>query len=469
MALTKDFSLVAVSSAINLCIGLLTTPVITRMALPSDYGNWSLFSVYTNVIYLFCTLGFDQVLVRYFYTSDDKKYKIKLVSICWLYPVLCATFIIIPVVLVLDEFFLDWTVTIYILLWLNILMSILNRITSIVLRFTDNIVYLSIFTILHKAVYVALAVLLLINSSNGFLSLTFSTIISTAVVVGGSLIVSKKYWANPLLFYKEMDIREFVKYGFPLMMASSVYIVFQTIDKMVIKQFCTSEELGIYASAASLIALLAIVHSSFNTVWWPAVMKKYEEDSCDTSFYVRANNMISVVMLMLGVLMIAFKDIIVLFLGPRYRDASIFIPFLMFQPIMYTISETTVLGLTFLKKSKIQLYISLGSFLVNLVLCISLTRVWGTKGTSIAVGTSYIIFFILRSIFSNYYYKIPIPYFKLSVSILLLYAFAVYETMLPTSWFSYVFASFLFVAYTMLYRSSILEMLSYIGNKLKKK
>ena len=301
MALSKDFTLVAFSSFVNLAIGLVTTPIITRIALPADYGNWSLFCVFTNVIYMFCTLGYDQVLVRYFYEQDKDNYKKRLVSICWFYPFLCATILIVPILFVLDRFFLDWYYVFYLLLWLNILLSILNRIAGIVLRFTDKVMYLSLFTIVHKAVYVAFAVFLLLHNNDGFLALVIGTILSTLIVVVGSIAVSKQLWEKPTFFYTDLKVTEHFKYGVPLMVASSVYMVFQTIDKLVVKHFCTADQLGIYASAASLIALLAIVQSSFNTVWWPAVMKKYEQDQTDKIFYVKAHNVISAAMLILGV------------------------------------------------------------------------------------------------------------------------------------------------------------------------
>ena len=167
--------------------------------------------------------------------------------------------------------------------------------------------------------------------------------------------------------------------------------------------------------------------------------------------------------------MIVFKDLIVLFLGPNYRDASIYIPFLMFQPIMYTISETTVLGLTFLKKSKIQLYISLIACCCNLLLCVVLTRFWGTQGASIAVGTSYVLFFVIRTIWSNKYYKLPIPFYKLCVSIFTLYLFAIYETLQPSTCLSYCIALLLLTTYILLYRSSILIIVNLVKNKLSRK
>ena len=49
--------------------------------------------------------------------------------------------------------------------------------------------------------------------------------------------------------------------------------------------------------------------------------------------------------------MISCKDLLVLLLGEDYRGASVMIPFLCLSPIMLTISDTTVIGITFSKKA----------------------------------------------------------------------------------------------------------------------
>ena len=49
--------------------------------------------------------------------------------------------------------------------------------------------------------------------------------------------------------------------------------------------------------------------------------------------------------------MISCKDLLVLLLGEDYRGSAVMIPFLCLSPIMLTISDTTVIGITFSKKA----------------------------------------------------------------------------------------------------------------------
>ena len=76
------------SSLINMAIGLLTTPVITRLVVPESFGQLSIFTMYTNLAVMILCLGMDQTLVRFYYESEDIKYKRELLRECVMLPLL---------------------------------------------------------------------------------------------------------------------------------------------------------------------------------------------------------------------------------------------------------------------------------------------------------------------------------------------------------------------------------------------
>ena len=96
-----------------------------------------------------------------------------------------------------------------------------------------------------------------------------------------------------------------------------------------------------------------------------------------------------------------FRDLIVFLLGDKYYLSKFIIPMLIFIPVMYLISETTVMGISFKKKSKYFLYISIVVSITNILGNIILVPFLGAKGAAISTGVSYILFFALRTYFSN--------------------------------------------------------------------
>jgi len=55
---------------------------------------------------------------------------------------------------------------------------------------------------------------------------------------------------------------------------------------------------------------------------------------------------------------VLFKDQIILILSPDYKNAAIIVPFLMFYPVMYTLSETTRIGINFTRKTYFNILVA---------------------------------------------------------------------------------------------------------------
>ena len=124
--------------------------------------------------------------------------------------------------------------------------------------------------------------------------------------------------------------------------------------------------------------------------------------------------------------MIMCKDVFVLLLGEEYREAALIFPFLMFEPIMYTVSETTVTGLVVKKKSSQQIIVAVVACLTNFLGNWLLTPLLGPKGAAISTGLAYIVFFAMRTVLSNRVFYVDYKLEKLALMIALLVAYAVY-------------------------------------------
>ena len=102
-------------------------------------------------------------------------------------------------------------------------------------------------------------------------------------------------------------------------------------------------------------------------------------------------------MFFVAIFVLMGKDLITFILGEKYKQASSIIPCLVFMPVMYTISETTVLGINFLKKTKFHIIISLVVSVFNIIGNMILVPRFNAVGAAISTGVAYILFFILRT------------------------------------------------------------------------
>ena len=421
----KQIFQLATGAMINLVIGVLTAPIITRLVDPNEYGQLSLFNTYSSIALMVFVLGLDQTFVRYFYIEKEKKYQKKLLSFCIGLPVILAAIgsIVILLCHLANPTFLGFD---NIIIWcfvINIYILILNRFGMLVLRLQYKTALYSAMNILHKVLYVVIVIPLAIFLKRHYLYiLVFATLISVLVTAIISVISERSFWFEKVSDYDlPVSKKEMIQFGFPLMIASGVFLLFQATDKLCVKYYGTYSDVGVYSSAQNLMAVFSIIQTTFNTLWAPKAIDHYETNPDDRSFYIKMNQIITVLMFLFGSCVLLCKDLFVLLLGEKYREASAIIPFLMFNPIMYTVSETTVTGLSITKHTTSQVIITGVSAVVNLFGNMLLIPILGSKGAAVSTGLSYIVFFTLRTVFSNHYFPID---FKLNRFYLLTIVFA---------------------------------------------
>lgn len=428
----NHFVMIGGGTAINLLIGLITTPMITRIVDPVEYGKWSIFTMYAGIgLMVFC-LGLDQSLVRFFYREDDLSYKSNLINFCWRIPVIGAISFgfLISFISYIGLYRFEFETGIIVLLCFHIVVLIFNRFGQLVLRVSYKSGIYSLTTIVQKLIYVCL-VLLAVKTIKGkyFVVMVIATIISYVVPGMISVFSQKDLW----LLHKQnqnndFDKREIILYGLPFILSLGITTIFQSIDKMSLNYYCDYIEVGVYSSAMTLVHIFAILQTTFNTLWTPLVTEYYEKNSEERSFYQKGNRIITVLMFAFGISLILIKDIFALLLGVKYREAAFILPFLIFNPIMYTISESTCMGIGFLKKTKMNIVIAVTACTVNIVGNILLVPFLAGRGAAISTGLSYIVFWAMRTIISNYYYYVDFGIKKFLIITLSTVVYALYST-----------------------------------------
>ncbi|WP_206751207.1 oligosaccharide flippase family protein [Desulfosporosinus sp. Sb-LF] len=428
----KHFMVIGAGTLITMFMGLLTTPIITRIITPEDYGQLSIFNMYTSIAIMVLCLGLDQSLVRYYYSEKDLKYRSGLLFKCVVVPVL-STVAISVIVIILSVFHIiefEFAPKVIVLLCIHILFQLIYRFSVLVVRLEYKSKLFSLLNILSKSVYVGLALpLMFFIKIDYFLSLILATVTAGLLCLLFSIFWQKDVWNfRNCTTQISVSFKSLVQYGWPFIISMGMTQLFQAVDKISLNYFCTYKEVGIYSSALSLVNIFAIIQSTFNSLWAPMAVEHYENDKEDCKFYQQVNQYITIVMFGIGFSLILVKDLLVLLLGSEFREAAYILPFLIFNPIMYTISETTVSGIVFMKKSKMQIVIGAISCLVNFVGNSFLVPVYGYKGAAISTGISYIVFFTLRTLISNRYFYIDFALTRFYIMTVIAVLYAWYNT-----------------------------------------
>lgn len=257
----------------------------------------------------------------------------------------------------------------------------------------------SVCNVLLKILEFIFILLLYKKYGDNYKTLVMAILLSLCIVTLFSIAIERKFW----LFRGDSKIskKEILEFSIPLTLTMALNWVFASSDKIVIKSLSNITELGLYSGAFKIISLLSVLQTGFTTFWTPVVYEHYSKNPEDTEFYKKANDYLSLVFFLIGIGLLMFRNIIILLLGDKYRDAVYIMPMLIFIPVMYLLSETTHMGIGFKKKTKYYLYISIIVSITNLIGNIILVPYLGAKGAAISTGLSYIIFFGCRTYFST--------------------------------------------------------------------
>ena len=285
-----------------------------------------------------------------------------------------------------------------IFMW-SILLRSLNNYSSLVIRMQQKGKIYSFCNVLLKVTEFLFILFLYKKYGDNYKTLVMAILLSLCIVTLFSIAIERKLW----LFrgYSKISKKEILEFSIPLTLTIALNWVFASSDKIVIKSLSNITELGLYSGAFKIISLLSVLQTGFTTFWTPVVYEHYSKNPDDIEFYKKANDYLSLIFFLLGIGILMFRNIIILLLGDKYREAVYIIPMLTFIPIMYLLSETTHMGIGFKKKTKYYLYISIIVSITNLIGNIILVPYLGAKGAAISTGLSYIIFFSCRTYFSS--------------------------------------------------------------------
>lgn len=422
----SQFLAIMGSTVINVLISFFLTPLITRFVDPEEYGKLSMFNLYGNIgLMVFC-MGLDQAMIRFFYACRDDREQRSLVRFCFVVPTI-ATIIVsmiyyVLIVLHVVEFEFGWLASM--VLPGYVFLNIWSRLASMVLRVSYESKKYAFCNIIGRGVYALLVVLTLcvvgIKSFNG---LMICTVFTSAIGVIAATWYGKAYWKWKDIL-EVRNKKEILKYSFPFVLSMSITTVLEAADKFALQSFCTYSELGVYQSALSVVGVFALVQSSFNTLWTPIQTEQFVKNQGDVSLIQKGNQYITVIMFIFGINILLFKDVVVLLLGEKYRDASSILPFLILHPIMYTISETTCSGIDKSQKTILHVIVAFAAGIFNVIGNWILVPILGPRGAAISTGLSYVIFFIVRTVFSNKFYYIDYKLKKLAIVTTMTVAFA---------------------------------------------
>lgn len=462
-SLFKKFLEFAIGNGIVLVLGFFSTFIIGRTIDPTQNGKASMFITYTSLIVLVLTMGIDQAYIRFYNEETDEGKRVLLrksikipILMTFIFGVIITLFYKIISNIMVDE----TSLFLVVLMIINSLFTIIWNFAMINVRMKQKGKAYSFLNAANKGIYILLIIIFYYVFKGNYITLVLATVFSNIMMVIVAVFYEKEDWFKKVKYnHMNTTMKELVIYGVPFIFSMAIIWVFQSIDRIFIKIFSDFEQVGLYSGAMNIVSLLTAVQGVFTTFWTPVAYEKFSKNPEDTEFFTNINQIVSIVMIILSIGLIATKDILIMILGEKYDGAQYIFPFLILMPIMYTISETTVLGINFKKKTKYHIYIAIISALSNIIGNFILVPIYGAKGAAISTGLSYVVFFLARTYFAKRLYEIKLYMGRFLICIASVYLLAIYSSVYKFNYIILFLSIFNIILVIVMYRNIIFSLL----------
>lgn len=461
------FSIGPLGSAL---LGILTIPVLTWMFAVEDIGRFSILQIVMSFSCIFLTLGLDQAYVREYYEVDNKTVIFKTV-------VLTSTFFSILISLFFLLFQMEFISKSAYKISSNylscmtivcVILTMLLRYITLNIRMQEKGLLYSISQITPKIFLLAVILVLFFLDNAKF---DFNKLIA---IQAGSLflvlLIFCLYIKDELICFFKVNfdyeiLGKMLIFGFPLVISGLVFWLMQACSRIFLLNHSTLLEVGLFSVAVSIAAGFSVLTSIFNTIWVPTIYKLIKEGD-PIKEIERVSEFIALAISFILFIVCIGMPLIPQFLPKAYIGIEYVILLCVLQPLFYTLSESTAVGILVKRKTIISIFVSIGGLLTNVILLWALVGKYGAMGAAISLAVSFWIYFVLRTEISSQIW-VRFKRCRLYLHTLLCLSFSLLISIMHFEYFYTISGAFFFLLLSILmffnsFRKFVLEVSIYL-------
>ncbi len=395
--IVRDILWYLAGSAVPMLIGIIRSPIYTRIFTPEEYGYYSLTYITFNYLSIAFFSWISSCIWRYYNQYKREQQTGALFSTALLLFLLSAFILGI----ITTTWFIiskdDFIKQLIILSYFYFLSSELIAVSLIHIRAEGKA---RIYNIVHssKTLLAFLLLLYLTFILDHRIEAFLSSVIwmNLAVITGMSLIYVGKFSIRYIrIQYK--DVRLLLKYGLVGIVSNLSLVLLATSDRFIIKFFDTIDHVGIYNQIYTIgqISVAAFVNVFFAAIN-PSLLKNFEHGFKQSNILTRKFiYMFIFLILPLTVYFSLFaKQIAIILLGEEFRVGYPMIPFIMISAFVYGLALFHEIKMKF---ANAFTSIILGFFIaaaINIVLNILLIPLFGYEMAAVTTLIAYSLLFL---------------------------------------------------------------------------
>ncbi len=384
-------------------------PLYTNYLPTHTMGKFDIYTTYSGAIFPVLYLEIWLALLRFLYESGEDNYVKKIFgslkkAIVW--GTIAAT-------VIFGLFSLIFNKEDVIIIYLLVITYSFSYIYQFAARGMQQNIDFAISGIINTVVLSVSNILLITQFSMGIYGLVISNLlgnIAQIIYLEIRLKLIKKIIDSK---YSSYVMKDMLNYSIPLTVNSVSYWALNSSNKLIVNNMIGLSANGVYAISQKFSNIVAFVTTAFNYAFQDVAYSRNESGD-DSKFF---SNSMSYFLLALSVgsfgIIIGTRIVVHIFIGEQYQEAVQIIPFGVLAAAANAFS--TFLGNIFgkYKQTKIILYSTLVSSIINIALTIFMIKMMGLMGVSIALIISLIISILIKIVvlYKNHNIKLKLQFF----------------------------------------------------------
>lgn len=412
----RSSSYLFTSQMIVFGVSIITLPFLARILGPANYGIMILLFLITGLANTFTMLGLNGAITRYLpsMNAEEQNQTFSIISLTTFFSGVIISFIVLSYFYVTQYFdFLSFKFVILLSLYaafLNFFSIVLGYLTG-TNQFKKVSVYKTIREVLTPVFACTLAYFILIEGV--IVGWLFAVIIVSLLFVT----YEKRIFTTDVIS-QVPKFREYVIYGFPLMLNTLPNWLIHSIDRFFIEKFWELESVGYYSFALTISKYGIIVTPLILTSIFPLVMRSWDSGNVKEAHnLIKSAFSLSFIIVILAEFNICyfFEHISLILGGEGFLPSVDFILPLAFSGLFLTITYFSTMVFAITKQTKKLLAILVILAISSLSLNYLLVPLYGP----IIAAYVYLLIIIIHSLASILVYNKSIrPFFDKKSSIL---------------------------------------------------
>jgi len=404
--LAKDMAMYLPSQFLPALTALITTPILTRLFHPAEYGYWALAVGASGFLLALAASGYASSIMRFlpaYAAKSELNVFFATLNGSLTLGILLVNFLSFGVLFLLKGFL---PVELYQLLWISILLFDVQTVLTIylvVLRTQDRSGMFSFFTLLVKYGALGFGLVLVLIFGMRIEGVVWGEVVVTAICLPVLIYLTTRGITGGvhLRLYRSADAVQFWKYAWPLNLGNMAMWALVLSDRFIIGIFRSASEVGLYSAAYNLSSKsIDILVQLFLLSMGPMIINIWESQGREAAENALAaiTRVFLVVCLPAAVgLYVLSHPFMAILTDTAYQEGYRIIGYVGFSSFAYGLSQIASRGMLIAKDTWRLGINQILAAAINVGLNLMLVPRYGYVAAGITTLIGYLILFILQA------------------------------------------------------------------------